>query len=76
MNELPYCWENIFHELVSETDPIKFGEKVREVEEALWTRTHQLSSESEHVANQRIASEDASETILKPKIERILPNLA
>jgi hypothetical protein len=74
MNEFPYCWEDSFRALVSETDPLKFDDKVREVEEALWSRSQELSIENEHVADERTAIEDASATILKLKNKRVLPN--
>jgi len=75
MSELPYCWENSFRELVSESDLIKFDEKVRAIEETLWNRFQELSSGSESDGHERAAIEDASATIVKLKNKHIPPSL-
>jgi hypothetical protein len=72
---MPYCWENSFRELVSETDPTKFDEKVREVEDTLWNRFQELNSGSETDGHERVAIEDASETITTIRNKHTPPSL-
>lgn len=63
-------WQDLYHSCISETDPEKLQELVFELEDAIFLRLRELSTEP-HLSDESLALKQAAQTLLELKTEKL-----